>query len=456
MIGNLGCVGGGGGDILTAAPVRFDGAATGAVSQLTSNLMGTVTFSKVSGAANVTVASNGAVSIGTALGVDGSAGFVARAANGTGDAVEASVTLTGAPPTILPNFKAAVAAVRAGTSNAAIWLQGDSTTAGEGAGVVPGNGIGPNVFTNAYPYTVAHLLAADYTAQVGGAGCRAVEDGFVGSQLLNGTTYPGYDSRVGMGSWTASGGGGYIASTAAGAMFSMTFANACNQVNFAMRNTLVGAMDVYAADGTTLLGTISADTTSATTFQSLSVPAGTTGIKLSYKSGTPQVYLIQPINTLIKQMYIYKNGWPATTLSSVAGQSGLASPRNIIVNVRPSLVIIDSYINEATNPAVNTEAVYKASLQAFVDTAKAAGAEVLFVFGNWASATSANAPTYKGYMQDVATANNCPLFDLTSYSDFASFSVQTANGYMDGGSTHLSQSGYAAKEAHLRQFLGLS
>ena len=104
MIGSMGCVGGAGGDVIALSPVSVGPTATGAVSQLTSNLSGTVTWSKVSGASNLAVASNGAVSVTAALGAGGTNVFVARATNAAGDAVEKSFTLTGvavpAAPTI--------------------------------------------------------------------------------------------------------------------------------------------------------------------------------------------------------------------------------------------------------------------------------------------------------------------------------------------------------------------
>ena len=97
MIGSLGTVGGCGGDVIALAPVFVGSAATGAVSQLTSNLTGTVTFSKVSGSGNVAVSGGGAVSVTAALG-GGTNSFIARAANGSGDAVEKAFVLTGVAP----------------------------------------------------------------------------------------------------------------------------------------------------------------------------------------------------------------------------------------------------------------------------------------------------------------------------------------------------------------------
>ena len=98
MVGSLGTVGGCAGDVVALAPVFVGSAATGAVSQLTSNLTGTVTFSKVSGSGNIAISSAGAVSATAALGAAGTNSFVARAANGSGDAVEKAFTLTGVAP----------------------------------------------------------------------------------------------------------------------------------------------------------------------------------------------------------------------------------------------------------------------------------------------------------------------------------------------------------------------
>ena len=384
--------------------------------------------------------------------------YKVSAVNSVGEGSQSS-EVSGTPNVVLGNFKAAVAAVRAGTGNASIWFQGDSLTAGESAGWAY-NGNLSNSFVGGWPYTLPHLLAADYTAQAGGAGCNAVETGIIGTQLQTAATYPPYDTRVDFGSWTGAASVGYMASTGAGTMFTYNFGVPANRVDFVMRNTLAGAFDVYALDGTTLLGTLSADTTNATTFQSLTIPAGSTGIKLNYNSGTPQIYTIQPINTLVKQMYIYKNGWPANALTNTAisATSTKCAPRNIIANIRPSLVIIDSYVNEASTSV--TQTAYKAAVQGFIDTAKTAGCDVLLVMGSWTSNAGVQAavPNYIQWLQDLATLNNVPFFNLQLYPGFRTYTEQSSApySYMDGGGTHLNTAGYAAKETYLRQFLGLA
>ena len=567
MIGSMGCVGGAGGDVIALSPVSVGPAATGVVSQLTSNLPGTVTWSKVSGASNLAVASNGAVSVTAALGAGGTNVFVARAANAAGDAVEKAFTLTGvavpaaptiavtpgagqnslaitdganngaaitahkvyrgltsgaetllgtfvgaspyvdmgltngtvyyykvsavnsvgegaqssevsgAPNVFLGNFKAAVAAARAGTSDVKIWMQGDSTTFGTGANYTGTPSGSPPVYpvnadtngtASAYPYTPAHLLAADYTSQAGTVGVNAQEAGIVGFGLQNATTYPLYDTRVAMGGWAASAGGGFASISATGAMLDFNFGVPANRIDFGLRNTAAGVFNVYAADGTTLLGTITlvggSDLTNpAKTFQSLTVPAGTTRIKLDWVSGVPSVYMIQPVNTLVKQMYIYKNGWPATQIinNGVSGTAQIA-PRQIIANVKPNLVIIDSYINECTATTPAPLSTYDTVLQSFIDTAKTNGADVLLIFGHHTDAADGTNnigltyTDYKATMTTVAARNNVPLLDLMTKPEFADLNTQKTGGMMDGGSIHLSQAGYAKKEQYLRQFLGLS
>ncbi len=138
MVGTLGCVGGAGGDIVAAAPVRFDGAATGIVSQLISNLSGTVTFSKLSGAAGVSVSSAGAVSLSSALGVGGTASFVARAANTTGDAVERTLTLTGA--VVLGALSLSASSFSYGAASGTVIGTISGKTAGSVLSVVPDDG----------------------------------------------------------------------------------------------------------------------------------------------------------------------------------------------------------------------------------------------------------------------------------------------------------------------------
>lgn len=87
--------GGVGGKRLSLSTKNVPSTATGAVSQLKANLKGTTTFSKVSGAAGLTVSSTGVVSITASLGSGGTITAVMRAQNTAGDAVESSFTLIG-------------------------------------------------------------------------------------------------------------------------------------------------------------------------------------------------------------------------------------------------------------------------------------------------------------------------------------------------------------------------
>ncbi len=116
-----GGVGGGGGYRLSCATL-VDQAATANVSRLATNLPGTVTFSKVSGSSNVSVASStGQISLTSALGASGTATAVYRAQNTAGGAVERSIILTG------------------GVALAALTLSANSFAQGAAAGTVIGS-----------------------------------------------------------------------------------------------------------------------------------------------------------------------------------------------------------------------------------------------------------------------------------------------------------------------------
>lgn len=67
---------------------------TGLIGSVVAFLTGTVTYSKLSGSAKVSVASNGDVTIDTALGYPETVSFVVRAENTDGDAIEKSLSIT--------------------------------------------------------------------------------------------------------------------------------------------------------------------------------------------------------------------------------------------------------------------------------------------------------------------------------------------------------------------------
>lgn len=103
---------GSGGKHLALSLKTIAAGVTANVSRLHANLKGTVTYSKLSGSSNVTInATTGQISLGTALSAGGSNSFVARAANATGDAIEAPFTLTGAGAApAAPSFDFSIAA----------------------------------------------------------------------------------------------------------------------------------------------------------------------------------------------------------------------------------------------------------------------------------------------------------------------------------------------------------
>lgn len=88
--------GGGGGALLNISSAAVPADTTGVVAQLLSGLSGVLTFSKLSGAAAVTISPAGAVSLSSGLAANASASFVARVQNATGDAAERSFIITGA------------------------------------------------------------------------------------------------------------------------------------------------------------------------------------------------------------------------------------------------------------------------------------------------------------------------------------------------------------------------
>lgn len=98
----IGIGGGSAGGGLTLSPSRIDPFATGEVAALRSGLRGDLSFLLLSGASGIAIGAAGAVSLTDAIGVDGSASFIARVENGDGDAVERAFTLWPRPGAVNP------------------------------------------------------------------------------------------------------------------------------------------------------------------------------------------------------------------------------------------------------------------------------------------------------------------------------------------------------------------
>jgi hypothetical protein len=94
MFGTLGSGGGRGVSAGISNPAAIDADATGEVATLRTNVRGTLTWSKLSGASTLSIAAaTGVVSLSEALGEDGTASAVIRVENMAGDAAERQITL---------------------------------------------------------------------------------------------------------------------------------------------------------------------------------------------------------------------------------------------------------------------------------------------------------------------------------------------------------------------------
>jgi len=192
---------------------------------------------------------------------------------------------------------------------------------------------------------------------------------------------------------------------------------------------------------------ISLNTTVTTTdgaTQTVTLPDGTTTVEIAWVSGDVGLHRIQPKNTAARRIYSSSIGQPGQTLSAVQTAGSVFNTRDVITATAPKLVILDSWINEAG--AAQAEATYKAAYQAFIDTAQAAGSDVLLFGGNPTSSGAALRPTYMGYLQDLATLNGIPFLDLAvTDARWASYSAANTAGWMDPDGVHLTALGAAAK-----------
>jgi len=188
-----------GGTSFRISPSKVTPGSTGAVAALKARLLGTVSYSKLSGAASVSVASDGTVSLSSGLADGATATFVARAQNTAGDAVEKSFTLTGQAVLTVPDAPTIGTVTPGDTTNSVAY----TAPASNGGSAITSYKIERKAGAGSYS-----TIAATYT---GGSP-------FVDTGLTNGTSYTyrisatnaiGTGAASGEASGTPASGGGY-------------------------------------------------------------------------------------------------------------------------------------------------------------------------------------------------------------------------------------------------------
>jgi lysophospholipase L1-like esterase len=335
----------------------------------------------------------------------------------------------------LPLWSAAVRAAQAGTRDARILPVGDSTTVGAGA---LGNGYVSNDATASTPTVLAGMTFG---------GVQGSWQSLVGTKNLASGLVT-YDHRITLDAGAtvigASIGATGLRRTGVGAMLTFTPTEPVSRFKvYYERDTGEGVMGLSVNGG----AVTNVTNTGAAAFMSVTfdVPLGMNTLTISTVSGArTTVHAVEASNPAVKRVQVLNAGWYGVLAGGYALSTAYFSPLNVIDDYAPDLGIIDLGINDWNQVTPTTEVSFKASIQAFIDAFRAAGADVILVVPVPSGTANgiANQGLFQTYIHDLGTLNNVPVVDMIAR--WGSYAAKNALGwYRD--TLHPTSLGYADK-----------
>ena len=334
----------------------------------------------------------------------------------------------------LPNFRAAIANVKNGTSDTKIVVIGDSTSIGYGSTTTT-----TAMRYNGYPNKLAAYFAS--------SGINAEANGWIGDGGLNSTSPSStLDGRIVVGSgWSETGiefPGGcsfQASSTTSNLSFTPTVQVDKFVVTY-LQFSGIGTFSYKIGSGSTT--NVNCSGTASIQTVTISANLGTNTLNLNWVSGGLVCIIgIDAYNSTIgKQVHIINGGW--TGSKSGDWQNVISVLSNTIPNtflLGQSLTIIQLGINDM-NSGVSV-ASYTSNMQALITACLAAG-DVVLMTAEPESTANASAAIQVQFQQAVislASTNSIGVIDM--YGRWVSYTVSNAAGlYYD--STHPNATGY--------------
>ncbi|MBB3411184.1 lysophospholipase L1-like esterase [Rhizobium sp. BK316] len=342
----------------------------------------------------------------------------------------------------MAKYKAARAAVLAGTRFGRALNIGDSTTAGFGALT---NGTLDGAFPLSYPADLAAYLTSH------GLPARSCSMGDGNSASLS--AYTAYDTRNSFGSgvgWaiqTASSiGAGLIrAGSTTVDRWVKTFSGTWDTIEIVYINIAAGNCSVFIDGGAVAVGSFSptagGGVTGTPQRATITVPRGAhTSVEILRNSGT-NIYVssVEVYDSQNKEFLIYNCGWASAKSTDLVVTTANYRTLNMIQFMQPDLMILNIGINDyPTTP----QATFEANVTTLVNTARLSGDVVLNV-PNPRSAT-ANQAAFRGYIQGLAVTLNTPLVDLqlAPPAGLGDYATASANGDINVDGIHPTAQGY--------------
>jgi hypothetical protein len=332
------------------------------------------------------------------------------------------------PSTQFPNFKAAAALTRAGTSRTLIGFSGESCP----------NGYGANAGANDYRlFSYAAFMAStgygslgtfDSYCGPGGTGSDITRLTLVGGATLNG----------GVSGW----GGGVIACAANGdgANFQPSAASQraipFDRVRIIKLNN--GSQIDVGINGGSLSGslsTISNDGNYSETIWNVTRGVNTVNVR-QVGTGSAFINTIECYDSTAPRFNFLNGAIGGQTISPYAGAATGATYFAATLIAKPHLMFLDVGINDG-NTYGTSKAAYKAAALSGIQRWKAAGIDVFLTTPTPIDAGSnmESGPTYwadyRDALQEIAISENCPLWN--KHDEYVSAAVQNAAGRMFDG-----------------------
>jgi len=299
----------------------------------------------------------------------------------------------------LPHWKAALAAVAAGSHNAKVLLVGDSTTDGYGA-----ESTASQDRANSWPTQLAGLFKPPTPA--GWQSFIGDGPGAMPTTSLDARVTSNFSQNTGL----PSVGGAFMQATSA-ATFSFTPATSCDTFDvYATDYPGSGTLNANLDGGTNTA--INENGSSSMTTTTITGSLGPHTLNVSWASGgTTNLLGVDCYNSAQKQIMLWNAGWWGSFASDWDSSTYFFNPLPAIEYLAPSLTIIDLTIND-WNSATNLT-TYTNELQAIISAAQQSG-DVILMSGNPTnqSASAATQATYDNAVKALAYADGIPFIDI--------------------------------------------
>lgn len=339
-------------------------------------------------------------------------------------------------------FRAAVAAMNAGSRNAMLVTWGDSIVRGQSTGA------GTAQWANGWPsQLVSRIRALGYNS----ANNNLFGSGGQWGLAANMANVETGDVRVThTGAWAVganiTGGGLNYQSTAAGGM-TFTPPENVTKFNVWFRDNTAGRSFTWRVDAG---ATTQVDSLPIDQVRRIDIDAGALGahsVTLDWVLGTPVPLAINAYsdNASRKEISVYNwghSGASSTVLASTTFTA--ASGMNFLPLLLPDLTIIEGGIGNSWRTSISI-AQTKSDVTAMVIKAKSTGGDVLLIVTPWDSSGSGNAAQqsdYNGMLYQVAVEQNVGLIDFRTKRCWTSTADEVSCGFVSD-TVHPTSLGYA-------------